>query len=182
MIFKKHSLPFLFGIALTGCAVFIYPQRSFVLIALMLFLPILDRDWHLTTPLSYKFKRASLYVCVGSLLILTTLNTDYAIIALSTIFLTALPEEWFFRGYFMTQINKAGLGPHQSNLITSLLFTLLHLPTQGLIGLSVFLPSLIYGFIYQKTNDIIFIILLHALSNLIFYIYIIEALNKILIQ
>lgn len=172
MILKKHYLPFIFGAALTSCAVFIYPQRSFVLITLMLFLPLLDRDWQLITSQRYKHRFISLSLCVAGLLILTSFNTDYAVIILSTIFLTALPEEWFFRGYFMVQLEKMNLHPYKANILTSVVFSLLHLPTQGLFGLSVFIPSLIFGYVYQVSKSLILVILLHSLSNIIYIIYI----------
>ena len=113
------------------------------------------------------------------MLILVTIEKDYKLIALSTLLLTALPEEWFFRGYFMTRIEKCSiqLGAYQANIITSVFFTLLHLPTQGLWGLSVFIPSMIYGWIFQKYNDIVLLVFLHTLSNLIFFIYIQPYLN-----
>jgi len=42
----KESQPWLFGAILAGCAVFIFEGRSFLLTGLMLFLPLLDRNWH----------------------------------------------------------------------------------------------------------------------------------------
>jgi len=178
MPFKQHYLPFFFGIALTGSAVFIYPQRSLVLTALMLFLPLLDRHWQLPRPNISKYRLILLSLCSFSILILMGLNTDYTTIALTTLLTAALPEEWFFRGYFMMRIENMGLRAYQANIITSLLFALLHLPTQGVFGLSIFVPSMIYGWIFQKSKDIVLVILLHALSNIVFFSYIKTYLNR----
>lgn len=65
-----------------------------------------------------------------------------------------------------------------ANLAVSLFFALLHLPTQGWSGLSVFIPSLIFGRIYQANNDLLLVLLLHALSNMVFYLYIRELIFK----
>jgi len=93
-------------------------------------------------------------------------------IALATLLLTALPEEWFFRGYFMSRLEQTGFTPLYANLSASTLFALLHVPTQGLFGLSVFIPSLFYGWLYQRSRDLVLVILLHALSNIIFFAYV----------
>jgi len=179
----------------------------------MLFLPFIDRSWaHLITlpgktvgaPSDTQFsltskpqKHYSLRLLQASLfftgIILITLNPDYTVAAISTLLLTALPEEWFFRAYFMTRLenyimesfcrkdtppstqffnhfhrNYPGLS---ANILTSTLFALLHTPTQGWFGLTVFFPSLFYGWVYQKTKNLLLVILLHALSNIVFFIY-----------
>ena len=175
---KQKYLPFLFGAALTGCAVFIYPQRTFVLTTLMLFLPLLDKQWRLSASHITRYRLSILLLCSITIFVLTGLEPDYLDIALMTLLTAALPEEWFFRGYFMMQIENIGLRPYQTNVLTSMLFALLHLPTQGLFGLSVFIPSLIYGYIYQRTRDIILVVLLHTISNIVFFIYILEFFEK----
>lgn len=92
-------------------------------------------------------------------------------LATSILLLAALPEEWYFRGYLMKRLEMIQHSPHLSNLTTSALFTLLHLPAQGWFGLSIFIPSLFYGWVFQKTNDLISVILLHTLSNLVFVLH-----------
>ncbi len=72
----------------------------------------------------------------------------------------------------MMRIERIGLLPYQANVVTSLFFALLHLPTQGVFGLSVFIPSLIYGYIYQRSRDIVLVVLLPAISNIVFFVYI----------
>ena len=53
-----------------------------------------------------------------------------------------------------------------------MLFGSLHALTRGwLVGLSVLGPSLVYGWFYQRTRDLPLIVLLHALSNLVFVMF-----------
>ncbi len=62
--------------------------------------------------------------------------------------------------------------PRLANVVSSLLFTLLHIPLQGGVGLLVFFPSLLFGYVYQRSRNLIVVVLLHALANLFFIIYI----------
>ena len=174
---KQHYFPFLFGAALTGSAVFIYDTRTFVLAALMLFLPLFDTHWQLPPSQITKYRLTLLSLCCMTVFILIGLNTDYATAALMTLFIAALPEEWFFRAYFLMRIEMMGLRSYQANVLTSLFFALLHLPVQGWFGLTVFVPSLIYGYIYQRSRDIVLVVLLHAISNIVFFVYIQGYLN-----
>ncbi|MFK5949248.1 MAG: CPBP family intramembrane metalloprotease [Methylococcales bacterium] len=174
---SRNILPIINGAAFTSCAVFNlsifdYVAHTTLLTGLMISLPFIDRSWSIPELDINKTNLVRWLLCISVAFLLITVNPDYASAALGTLLLTALPEEWFFRGYFLIQIEKAGLRANQANIITSLFFTLLHLPTQGLIGLSVFIPSIIYGYVYQKTQDIVLVILLHAISNIIFFIFI----------
>ena len=194
MLSRGFLLLIINGAILTGCAVFDYAWRSPVLIGLMLFLPLLDP---IRTPVGtpsgvYSTVRLKAYLRIllfvtGFIIII--LNPDYASIAVSTLAFAALPEEWFFRAYFMQRLKqlaadqqwtsktKSGiLSPGiLANIMTSLLFSLLHTPTQGWFGLTTFFPSLLYGWVYQKTQDLILVVLLHSLSNIIFFIYIVDS-------
>ena len=174
---SRNHLLIINGAILTGCAVFDYAWRTTIITSLMLLLPFVDRSFSLPK-LTVTSKQIALWlIFIIPMLLLVTFEGNYKLIALTTLLLTALPEEWFFRGYFMMQIKKAGLQPYHANIITSVFFSLLHLPSQGLWGISVFIPSMIYGWIYQRYNDILMVILLHGLSNLIFFIYIKPYLN-----
>ncbi len=91
-----------------------------------------------------------------------------------TLLLTALPEEWFFRAYFMGRMGD-GL---TANLVASALFSLLHsLSRDWITGLLVFIPSLFYGWLYQRTKDLPLLILVHALSNLVFALFLAQPLT-----
>jgi membrane protease YdiL (CAAX protease family) len=75
----------------------------------------------------------------------------YGEFALATLFLAALPEEWYFRAYFMTRLGN-GL---QANVVASILFSLMHGLTRGWTTAAlVLLPSLLYGWLYQRTRDL----------------------------
>jgi membrane protease YdiL (CAAX protease family) len=161
--------PWISGGALAGSAVFSYPGRNYVLNGLMLFLPLLDRHWS-----SPSWPRASRnYFFWAGLLIVTALllawQPHQARFALVTLLLAAVPEEWFFRGYFMMRMGRGW----PANLVTSLLFSLLHgLVHDWMTALRVFIPSLVYGWLYQRTKDLPLLILVHALSNLVFVIFV----------
>lgn len=162
----------------------------------MLFLPLLDRQWLLSKTSYYPDKRLFRSLALLSGTILLVIYPDYLWPVINNILLSALPEEWFFRAYLMLQIEKMLINsdtflskdkkalskkikfspylasPHtSSNIITSLLFSLLHTPSQGWIGLSIFFPSLLFGWLYQKHHDLFLIIVIHALSNEIFFVF-----------
>ncbi len=164
--------PWLFGAALAGCAVFIFEGRAYLLTALMLFLPLFDRGWHSPKIFCSRLQLISWSLCLLAASAILFFNPAMLGIALTTLLLTALPEEWFFRGYFMSRLERAGFNSLYANLGASTLFALLHVPTQGLFGLSVFIPSLFFGWVYQRSRDLVLVILLHALSNIIFFAYI----------
>ena len=122
-------------------------------------------------------------------LILVWLHPQHAATALSIVLFTALPEEWFFRRYFMQSVEALILKYFSSspchnaliaNITTSLIFSLNHIPTQGLTGLLIIFPSLLLGWLYQKYQSLTLVILLHALMNSIFFIYIKNHIDGIL--
>ncbi|MCS7233083.1 MAG: CPBP family intramembrane metalloprotease [Synergistetes bacterium] len=82
----------------------------------------------------------------------------------------ALPEELFFRGYLQTEISKLTLNPWKSIILTSILFTVVHL-FKGItpVNVGVFLPSLIFGYLREETGSILASTIFHALSNIIFF-------------
>ena len=162
-----------------ACAVFIYPARSMVLTALLLLLPFLDRTWPSPDWHSQKSNLLITVALTACYSLLITLNPDNLYLAMSTLLLVALPEEWFFRAYLMVRIQSFFKDRNSSNmtamwganLTSSALFALMHTPTQGLFGLTVFFPSLIFGWVYQMNKNLLIVILLHAISNLVFLLY-----------
>ncbi len=173
---KIRFIPLLSGAALAGCAVFSYPGRDYVLIGLMLFLPLLDRGW---SPPAFRFHRRNLLAIAGLALAITGLllwRPQFLPYALSTLLLAALPEEWFFRAYFMTRLGEGW----RVNLAASLLFSLMHGLTRGWVtALLVFMPSLFYGWLYQRTRDLPLLVLVHALSNLVYAMFLSRFLGNI---
>ncbi len=160
--------PWIGGALLAGCAVAApEPQRSILLVAVMLFYPLIDRQWRPPTMLSapwHKYKWG-FYAALALVCALFILRISALRLFIPTFLLTALPEEWFFRGYFMARL---GMG-WRANLFASLLFATLHGLTHGWITTAlVFLPSLAYGWLYQRTRDLSLVVLTHAVSNLIY--------------
>ena len=134
----------------------------------MLFLPLVDRRWR--PPIPPRDKRHTiiwgcLLLAIGGMLLWQPRHTAFA---LATLLLAALPEEWYFRAYFMTRLGTGW----RANLMASVLFCLLHGFTRDwTTALLVFVPSLFYGWLYQRTRDLPLLILIHGLSNLFFASY-----------
>ncbi|MFO1519461.1 MAG: CPBP family intramembrane glutamic endopeptidase [bacterium] len=91
------------------------------------------------------------------------------------LFLVALPEEFFFRGYFLKRMRQIfddrftflGAKTGKAFFITALVFAFSH----SLIVLrwwhfAIFFPALVFGWLREKTNGLTAPILFHALSNL----------------
>lgn len=90
--------------------------------------------------------------------------------------LVAFPEEFFFRGYLQTLIQRLfpkwirflGLKIGISIPITAFFFALSH----SIIAVrwwhfAIFFPALVFGWLRQKTNGLVAPILFHALSNMV---------------
>lgn len=156
-----HYLPWFNGAVLAGGAVFYYPGWDYALIGLMLFLPLLDRGWQLPSPPRSRIHRLTWVAMTIAGIALLVWRPSVAPYALSTLLMAALPEEWFFRAYFMTRLQTAcqeqvarGLGSRRGgtvlnlgspsipsrlavlvfwfpNIATSLMFSLMHGLTRG---------------------------------------------------
>lgn len=145
----------------------------------MLFLPLFDRDWCVPAlPRSRSHHLAWAGFFLSSIALLAWRPSEVPF-ALATFLMAAIPEEWFFRAYFMTRL---GRGWH-ANLVASLLFSLLHGFTQGWpAGIRVLMPSLFFGWLYQRTADLILLVLVHALSNLLFVMFLAGYLEEIYVK
>jgi len=92
--------------------------------------------------------------------------TSYALIF--QILAVSFPEEFFFRGFLQDSIGK-GL---RAVFLISLLFSLAHLPkaifSGEWIALLSFFPSLIMGWLYMKTSNILPGVVFHFIANLIY--------------
>lgn len=90
------------------------------------------------------------------------------------VFVVALPEEFFYRGYMQTRLRDAWpggrkvlgarLGP--AFWITAVLFALGHLAIFQAWRLSVFFPALLFGWMRERSGTIAGAALFHAGSNL----------------
>ncbi len=162
------------GAALIIAAAFNYPAREYVLVGLLLFLPFLDTKWD--SP-AFPHRRNNLAIWAGLVLVgaaIVVWQPGYLGVALSALFVAALPEEWFFRAYFMASLGRGW----RANILASLFFSLLHgLTGDWLVAVLVFAPSLFYGWLYQRTRDLPLLVLAHALSNLVFVLFLAKPLS-----
>lgn len=90
-------------------------------------------------------------------------------------FFAALPEETFYRGFIQELINRDfgknwntfGIKWGPSVIITSLLFAIGHyIIIPHPFRLAVFFPSLLFGILKEKDNNITLPFIFHALSNI----------------
>ena len=157
------------SIALAGYAIFLSPifEKQYLSLLLLL-LPLLDRGWKLPISNIYRNNIKLLLPCFLLVLALMVDEDKQPDLLLITILLVALPEEWFFRAYYYDKLTVFFKSNLLANILTSAFFALLHMPVQGMQGLLVFIPSLIFGWVYQKYKNLSLVIIIHALCN---YIY-----------
>jgi uncharacterized protein len=78
----------------------------------------------------------------------------------------SFPEEFFFRGFLQDTVGRN----FRSVLLVSLLFAVAHVPKALVLGdwmsLLTFFPSLVMGWLYMKTNNILPGTIFHLLANL----------------
>ena len=80
----------------------------------------------------------------------------------------SFPEEVYFRGFLQEKLGNTIRGV----LIVSALFSLMHLPQYIFHGdaysLLTFLPSLVMGFLYWRTSNVLPSLLFHFFANVVF--------------
>ena len=80
----------------------------------------------------------------------------------------SLPEEVYFRGFLQERLGNTIKGL----LVVSLLFAFMHLPQlvfyRDPYALLTFFPSLVMGFLYLRTSNILPSAIFHFLSNIVF--------------
>jgi membrane protease YdiL (CAAX protease family) len=89
--------------------------------------------------------------------------------------IVALPEEFFFRGYLQTQLDKSFGRPYRflradvglGLPIAAGVFALCHVPFGGPARMIVFFPGLLYGWLRARTDTIVVPTLYHAASNIL---------------
>jgi len=94
--------------------------------------------------------------------------------ALDQLFVVALPEEFFYRGYLQARLRDAmpqgrfflgaRLGP--AFFLTAALFAVGHLAVFDVARLAVFFPALLFGWLRERTGTVIGSGVLHAACNL----------------
>jgi membrane protease YdiL (CAAX protease family) len=134
----------------------------------MLFLPLFDQGWRIPALPHSRSHVLGWIALLTAALGLLAWKPAQAPFALSALLTAALPEEWFFRAYFMDRLG----GGLRGNILASLLFSLLHALTRDWITAAlVFAPSLFYGWLYQRSRDLPLLVLVHALSNLLYAMF-----------
>lgn len=91
------------------------------------------------------------------------------------LFVVALPEEFFYRGFIQTRLRDAWpqgriffgarLGP--AFWVTALLFALGHLAIFQVWRLAVFFPALVFGWMRERSGSVVGAALFHASANLL---------------
>ena len=97
-------------------------------------------------------------------------------VVLYQIFLVALPEEFFFRGYFQSSLNMIcrprwkilGVQLGFSWILTALVFAFAHsIIVYRWWHFAIFFPALLFGYLRERTGSITAPVLFHALSNIL---------------
>ncbi len=92
-------------------------------------------------------------------------------------FLYPILEEIFFRGFLFKEVKIKNI--HIKNVFISLLFALAHFLLFGdIFKLTVFFPSLIFGYLYIYSNSLIAPIIFHIASNIFFISFLYPILEK----
>lgn len=165
---KHLLLPVVLFILTVFVAVSAQQNRDWLLPIMFLLLPFADFFWrvpHIRWQQQAVIRWVVLTVIISVLLFQHTEVLDLFTVM---VLVAALPEEWFFRAYLQKRLgNNIG-----AVLIVSLLFSSVHYLTQdSVVACLVFIPSVFFGWVYKKTDDLILVVILHALSNLVYYIY-----------
>jgi len=169
------------SIALAGYAIFLHGKfEPEIFSFLLLGLPFLDSNWKfpISNIVRPELKIRSVLLLI--VLLIVSLGSQQRNVLLISILFVALPEEWFFRAYYLDRLSVCFNNALLANVITSMVFAVLHLPMHGVLGLLVFFPSILFGWLYQKYNDLILVIFIHALFNLVYLIYLRDAINGLL--
>jgi hypothetical protein len=90
------------------------------------------------------------------------------------LFVVALPEEFFYRGYMQSRLRDAwpggrrflGVRLGRAFWVTALLFALGHLAIFQAWRLAVFFPALLFGWMRERTGSVVGAALFHAACNL----------------
>lgn len=91
------------------------------------------------------------------------------------LFVVALPEEFFYRGYLQTRLRDAWPGGKvffgarlgRAFWVTAVLFALGHLAIFEVWRLGVFFPALLFGWMRERSNSVVGAALFHASANLL---------------
>lgn len=81
----------------------------------------------------------------------------------------ALPEEIYFRGFLQEEMGNNA----RAIVLVSLLFSIMHLPQLifygQILSILTFFPSLIMGYLYLRTGNVLASTIFHFFANMVFY-------------
>ena len=75
-------------------------------------------------------------------------------------------EELLFRGFLFSQLKTTKLGINGSIVLTSLIWTSIHLQYDLFLLIPIFLLGLLLGYLMHKFNSLYLVIIVHAVHNL----------------
>lgn len=104
-----------------------------------------------------------------------TLPADFANLVLGQVVVVGLGEEFFFRGYLQTQLNRVWGRPFRflgapwgpGLIVAAVLFGLCHLVFGSLVQLKVIFFGLFAGWLRERTGTILVPAVYHGLSNVL---------------
>jgi uncharacterized protein len=145
-------------------AAVVFPLFTVVFVLFFLALPELPREW-----------RAMLTPVQGPVHFRLRLPDRFPEWVVDQLFVVALPEEFFYRGFVQTRLRDAWpqgrvlfgarLGP--AFWLTALLFALGHLAVFQFWRLGVFFPALLFGWMRERSGTVVAPTLFHASANLL---------------
>jgi membrane protease YdiL (CAAX protease family) len=102
------------------------------------------------------------------------LPDSFASWVVDQLFVVALPEEFFYRGYLQTRLNLVwppgtrvlGVRVGPALVLVAVLFALGHLAVFHVWRLAVFFPALLFGYVRERTGTVLGCTLVHAIFNL----------------
>lgn len=101
------------------------------------------------------------------------LPDSFGIWVVDQLFVVALPEEFFYRGYLQARLKEAwptgarifGVTVGPAFLLVAFLFAVGHLARFEVSRLAVFFPALLFGYLRERTGTVLGSTLLHAVFN-----------------
>jgi uncharacterized protein len=102
------------------------------------------------------------------------LPDNYGAWVVDQLFVVALPEEFFYRGYLQARLKLVwpngprvlGVTVGPAFLLVAVLFALGHLAVFHVWRLAVFFPALLFGYLRERTGTVLGCTLVHAIFNL----------------
>jgi len=142
----------------------VFPLFTVLFVLFFLALPHLPREW-----------RTVLSPVQGSVHFRFRLPDRFPEWVVDQLFVVALPEEFFYRGFMQTRLRDAWpqgkvvfgarLGP--AFWLTAALFALGHLAVFQFWRLGVFFPALLFGWMRERSGTVVGSTLFHASANLL---------------